>query len=171
MRKNVFGRRLRRDTNERKALFKGLMSALVLHDKIQTTEAKAKAIRSKIEKLVTKANKKGKAGRNLFQEYLTTPALEKLISDVAPRFAKRPGGYTRTTKLDRRVADNAPLVLMEWVEMATVEEPKKPTKRKNAKSKDESVEATVATDKKVKMKTAKKNVKKEEKELKKGAKK
>lgn len=170
MRKNIFGRRLRRDTNERKALFKGLMSALVLHDKIQTTEAKAKSIRSKIEKLVTKANKKGIAGRNLFQEYLTTPALEKLISDVAPRFAKRPGGYTRTTKLDRRVADNAPLVLMEWVEMGSVEEPKT-AKRKSAKGKEETIEATVATDKKAKTKTPKKKVKKEEKETKKGAKK
>ncbi len=63
MRKNVFGRKLKRDKNERKALFKSLMSALVLNERIKTSEAKAKAIRPEIEKLVTKAKKGGNAAK------------------------------------------------------------------------------------------------------------
>ena len=59
MKKNVFGRQFKRDKNERTALFKGLMSSLVLNDRIQTTEEKAKAIKGKIERLVTKARTYG----------------------------------------------------------------------------------------------------------------
>ena len=116
MRKRIFGRRLRRDANERKALFKGLMSALVLEEGIKTTEAKAKAIRGGVEKLVTKARSGSTAARSILERHLTPPAIEKMISDLALRFANRPGGYTRTVKLGYRVADNAPMVLIEWVE-------------------------------------------------------
>lgn len=116
MKKQVFGRRLKRDINERKALFKSLMSSLVLQERIKTTEAKAKAIRARIEKLVTEAKKKGEQAANLFGLYLSPVAIDKLISDVAPRFEKRSGGYTRILRLGSRFSDNASMVLMEWVE-------------------------------------------------------
>ena len=115
MHKKVFGRQLKRDSNERKALFKGLMSSLVLHGRIQTTQEKAKSIKGQIEKLVTRA-RKGSGVFNSLQKYLTTPSIKKLIEEVAPHFQNRPGGYTRIIRLGERFSDNASMVVLEWVE-------------------------------------------------------
>ncbi len=118
MKKQVFGRHFKRDANERKALFKNLLTSLVIEERITTTEAKAKAIRAKADKLVTKAKKGGvDAYRNLEPD-VRYDAVEKLIKTIAPRFTDRQGGYTRIIKVGRRVADNAPQVVMEWVVMA-----------------------------------------------------
>jgi len=115
MKKQVFGRHLKRDANERKALFKNLLTSLVIEERITTTQAKAKAIRSAADKLVTKAKKGGPdAYRNLAPD-IRYDAVEKLIKTIAPRFADRQGGYTRIVKVGRRVADNASQVVMEWV--------------------------------------------------------
>lgn len=116
MRKNVFGRQLKRDVNERRALFKGLMSSLVLHERIQTTEEKAKSIKSQVEKLVTKARVGGRSAESLIQPYLNSEAVKKMMTQVAPRFTDRKGGYTRIIRVGKRFNDNASLVLMEWVE-------------------------------------------------------
>jgi large subunit ribosomal protein L17 len=118
MKKHVFGRHFKRDANERKALFKNLLTSLIIEERITTTEAKAKAIRGRADKLVTKAKKGGPdAYRNLAPD-IRYDAVEKLIKTIAPRFADRQGGYTRIFKLGRRVADNAPQVVMEWVVLA-----------------------------------------------------
>lgn len=114
MRKRVFGRQLKRDTNERKALFKSLASSLVLRERIKTTEAKAKAVRGLIDTLVTSVKKKRKQSSLAFS--LTQPASEKLVQEVAPRFTNRKGGYTRIIRLGKRLSDNAQMVLLEWVE-------------------------------------------------------
>lgn len=116
MNKNIYGRHLKRDTNERKALFKSLMTALVLRERIQTTHEKAKAIRGSIEKLVTKAKKKGILAARELTPYLQKDAINKMISDIALRFVDRPGGYTRIVKLGHRFGDDAKVVVMEWVE-------------------------------------------------------
>lgn len=116
MRKNVFGRRFKRDIKERKALFKSLISSLVLQERIKTTEAKAKAIKGDVDKLITKVKKGKRNGRRFLAKSLSSQALEKLISKIAPRFKNRQGGYTRIIRLPKRVSDHAPLVLMEWVE-------------------------------------------------------
>ncbi|OGH37896.1 MAG: 50S ribosomal protein L17 [Candidatus Levybacteria bacterium RIFCSPLOWO2_01_FULL_38_21] len=116
MKKNVFGRRFKRDIKERKALFKSLMSSLVLKERIKTTEAKAKAIKGNIDKLITKVKKGEDNARRFLTKSLSPDALEKLISEVTPRFKNRQGGYTRIIKLPKRVSDHAPIVLMEWVE-------------------------------------------------------
>lgn len=127
MRKNLYGRQFKRDINERKALFKGLVSALVIHESIKTTEEKAKAIRGLAEKLVTKSRKEKFQANRLLQPYLTDPALKKMLSDIGPRFAKRPGGYTRIIKQQNRFSDNASMATIEWVEMTkTVSVAKKP---------------------------------------------
>jgi large subunit ribosomal protein L17 len=118
MKKNVFGRKFKRDKNERKALFKSLMSALVMSERIQTTEAKAKAIRPEMEKLVTKAKQGGNAAKLVIEKSLTRDAFLKIIKEIAPRFDKRQGGYTRLIKLGERFGDDAPVVVMEWTEMA-----------------------------------------------------
>lgn len=116
MRKNVFGRRLKRDTNERKALFKSLMSSLVVHERIKTTESKAKAIKGQVDKLVNKVKKNKSNPSSFLNLYLTHAAGEKLVTEIAPRFGTRTSGYTRLIRLGRRFSDNAQTVIMEWVE-------------------------------------------------------
>jgi len=118
MKKNVFGRKLKRDKNERKALFKSLMSSLVIHERIQTTEAKAKAIRAEVDKLVTKAKQGGNSANLVLEKSLSRPAFDKIIKEIGPRFSKRQGGYTRLIKLGKRFGDDAPVAILEWVEKA-----------------------------------------------------
>jgi large subunit ribosomal protein L17 len=146
MRKNVFGKQLSRDKNERAGLFKGLMSSLVLNESIKTTEAKAKAIKSEVEKLVTKAKKEERSARALLGKRLNPEAIEKMITGIAPRFKDRKGGYTRIVRLSKRFGDDAQVVLMEWVEKPVIEvvsvdkkqikdEPKKEEKKVSSKTK------------------------------------
>ena len=116
MKKNIFGRRFKRDTKQRKALFKSLISSLVLNERIRTTEAKAKAIKADVDKLITKVKKGEDTARRLLAKSLSPQALEKLISKITPRFQNRQSGYTRIIKLPKRVSDHASVVLMEWVE-------------------------------------------------------
>ena len=119
MRKQVFGRKFKRDANERKALLKGLMNDLIIKESITTTEEKAKAIKGAVEKLVTKAKIKGEAATAILQQYLTVAAMEKVLHDLALRFAERPGGYVRIIKLGKRFGDNANMAVIEWVEKTT----------------------------------------------------
>ena len=115
MRKNVFGRQFSRDTNQRKALFKSLISSLILDESIKTTLEKAKAIKGDVDKIVNKAKKGDNTLKvQLLQRSLGAEAMNKVIKDLAPRLSGRTSGYTRITKLGRRFSDNAPMVLMEW---------------------------------------------------------
>ncbi len=137
MRKNVFGRKLKRDTNERKALFKGLITSLVLYERIETTEAKAKAVRPTIEKLVTIVKKKGIVGKDRLRKYIASSAIDTFVTEVAPRFQSRNGGYTRIIKTGHRIKDNAPMALIEWVEgkVQNAEKEAKKTARRTRKEK------------------------------------
>jgi large subunit ribosomal protein L17 len=116
MRKNVFGRQFSRDTNERKSLFKSLISALILKESIKTTSEKAKAIKGDVDKLINKA-KRGdeKLAVQFLQRSLGIEAMTKVIKDLAPRLKDRTSGYTRIIKIGRRFSDNAEMVVMEWV--------------------------------------------------------
>ena len=117
MRKRIFGRRLKRDRNQRKALFRSLMGSLVLYGKIRTTEAKAKSIKGELEKMVTLAKNKEENARSLLMSRLPNErVVERIISEIAPKFATRPGGYTRIVKMGPRLKDGARMVLMSWVE-------------------------------------------------------
>ncbi|MDO8460984.1 MAG: 50S ribosomal protein L17 [bacterium] len=134
MRKNVFGRHLKRDTNERKALFKSLISSLVLYGKIKTTEEKAKAVKGQIDKIITRA-KKDKTGVNSkLARYLTSDALKKLIKEVVPSLTSRNSGYTRIIRLGERFSDAASTVILEWVDLDQIkssdEKEKKPIEEK-----------------------------------------
>ncbi len=155
MKKNVFGRNLKRDKNERTALFKSLMSSLVLSERIKTTEAKAKAIKPAIEKLVTKAKKNEQGAIKILQKNLSKPAFDKMLKDIAPRFSKRQGGYTRIIKLGKRFGDDAPLVVIEWTEEAKIIEILPPREEKKIKKVEKKEK------RQVKPKVAKKAVKKE----------
>lgn len=119
MRKNVFGRQFKRDTNERKALFKGLISSLILKESIKTTEEKAKAIKGSVDKIITKAKKGGNLARILSSD-ISDEALKKLINEVAPRFKERTSGYTKIAKLGRRFSDNASMVVVTLSETAVL---------------------------------------------------
>ena len=145
MRKQVFGRKFKRDKNERKALFKGLISAMILKGKIETTEEKAKAIKPDIEKLVTKAKKKD--AKRLLQSDLKPFEIDKMINVIAPGFKNRKGGYTRIIKNGVRFSDKASMAVIEWVEMEAVEV--KPEAKEEVKKK------TVKTEKKVAKKETK----------------
>lgn len=115
MRKNVFGRQFSRDTNQRKALFKSLISSLILQESIKTTLEKAKAIKGDVDKIVNKAKRgDSKLTVQLLQPHLGKEAMNKVIEDIAPRFADRTSGYTRLIKLERRFSDSAEMALMEW---------------------------------------------------------
>lgn len=152
MRKNVFGRQLSRDKNERKALFKNLMSSLVLNESIKTTESKAKAIKGEVDKLVAKARKEERLAKKLLEQSLFSKAVKKMISDIAPRFNGRNGGYTRIVRLGKRFGDDAQVVLMEWVEKSQISDIKSPPLAKATAGKQISRE-----DKKEKKKEVKKN--------------
>jgi large subunit ribosomal protein L17 len=138
MRKNVFGRQLKRDANERKALFKNLLTSLVMHDRIQTTEAKAKAIKGAADKLVTKAKKGGQHAYRMIEPQVNHNAVVKLLDDIAPRFTDRQGGYTRIIRGRRRIADNAQMVYLEWTEMPVVKAPVAKAKSGNKPAKTAS---------------------------------
>ena len=159
MRKNVFGRKLKRDKNERKALFKSLMSALVLNERIKTSEAKAKAIRPEIEKLVTKAKKGGNAAKLVIEKSLTRDAFEKIIKEIAPRFNKRQGGYVRLIKLGERFGDDAPMVVMEWTEVATAIVPVQSSTEAKAKKPEKAEKPAKKVAKKITKKVAAKKSK------------
>lgn len=166
MRKNVFGRQLKRDRNERKALFKSLASELVMHESIKTTEAKAKAVRPLVEKLITKARAGGLHAERHLRAYLVEPAVRRIIDEVAPRFAGRNGGYTRIIKMPNRLNDNAEVVMLEWVEKGTKVQSDKDAKKITAGENSTPVEDTsivegeVVTSKPVNKKTDKPTAKK-----------
>ena len=119
MRHQKQGRKLNRTTSHRKALMMNMASSLVLHKRIKTTDAKAKALRGYIERLVTYAKKDSVHGRRLIQQKLPGSRGKKianmLIHEIAPEFEDRNGGYTRITKLGNRKNDNAPVSLIEFV--------------------------------------------------------
>ncbi|MCJ7532226.1 MAG: 50S ribosomal protein L17 [Anaerolineales bacterium] len=124
MRHRVAGRKLGRSKDERVALRRILIKQLFEHERIRTTEAKAKAIRSQAEKLITLAkrgNQKGEAAmvhaRRLVAARLSDPKIvKKLFDDIAPRYVERQGGYTRILKLGLRQGDAAEMALIELVE-------------------------------------------------------
>lgn len=150
MRHNNSGRKFDRNTSSRKAMFRNLTANLVLNERIETTEAKAKELRRVAERLITKAIRLGEIsytpqeklsevdkGKRLATKRIISAFLprwgtsvakggetkkvdlvEKLMLDLAKRFAKRPGGYTRTVKMGQRRGDNAPLVIIEFVDQA-----------------------------------------------------
>src|SRR3989344_1169266 len=160
MRKNVFGRKLKRDIKERKALFKSLMSSLVLKERIKTTEAKAKAIKGDVDKLITKVKKNEDFARRFLTKSLSPEALETLIKKVVPRFKNRESGYTRIIRLGKRISDHAPMVIMEWVEKEVFEEAPKEVSKKRTLSHQDSRFAARRVGRKKRIKSGKRVSKK-----------
>ncbi len=117
MRHRVAGRHLGRDLDHRQSLFRNLITELFRHDRIRTTEAKAKAVQSEAEKLITIAKRQDVHARRQVAAVLTDDTVVKrLVDEVAPRYLERPGGYTRVVHLGQRQGDGAPMVQLSLVE-------------------------------------------------------
>lgn len=117
MRHNVMGRRLGRSKDQRKALFRNLTTELFRHNRIKTTEAKAKAIQPIVEKLVTLARRGDLHARRMAARELTDPSvLKKLFDEIGTNATNRPGGYTRIYKLGPRRGDAANMAIIELVD-------------------------------------------------------
>jgi len=116
MRHKVAGRKLGRSSAHRKALYRNLVTDLLNYEKITTTEAKAKEIRSLAERMIT-LGKEGELNsrRRALSFILDKKVTEKIFNELAPRYAERPGGYTRITKLGPRLGDGAPMAQIELV--------------------------------------------------------
>ena len=117
MRHHRAGRKLGRDSAHRKALYANLACSLIEHGRIRTTEAKAKAVKPFAEQMIT-LGKRGDlaARRQAISELRSQHVVRRLFDDVAPRFADRPGGYSRIVKLGQRQGDAADMVYLELVD-------------------------------------------------------
>ena len=122
MRHRVAGRRLKRSTSHRRALFRNLITELFRHRRIKTTEAKARAVRAEAEKLITVAKRSLEKEsdiherRQVLRTITDREVMQELFETIAPEYKDRPGGYTRIIKLGPRQGDAAPMVILELVE-------------------------------------------------------
>ena len=161
MRHNKNCNHLGRKAGHRKALLSNMASSLILHKRIETTVAKAKAVQQFVEPLVTKSKEDTTHSRRVVFSYLKQKdAVTELFRTVAPKIAERPGGYTRILKTGFRLGDGADMCIIELVDfndaytfgkVTTAEESKPKTRRsrKSAAKKTDAVEdATIVEEKK-----------------------
>jgi len=117
MRHKIAGRKLSRPTGHRRAMFRNLVTDLLNYEKITTTEAKAKEVRGLAEKMITLGKNGGlNSRRQALSFILDKKVTDKIFTELASKYAERPGGYTRIIKLGPRLGDNAPMVQLELVE-------------------------------------------------------
>jgi len=156
MRHNKNFNHLGRQAGHRKAMLSNMASSLILHKRIETTLAKAKAVRMFVEPLVTKSKEDTTHSRRVVFSYLKQKeAVTELFRTIAPKIAERPGGYTRILKTGFRLGDGADMCIIEFVDFnepytlgitpaATEAKPKTRRSRKSAAKKTDAVEdATV----------------------------
>ncbi len=134
------GRKLRRTASHRKALLRNMVSSLFEFEKIETTDAKAKELKKVADKMITWGKRGDLHARRLTLRVISNrKVVQKLFSDIAPRFKERNGGYTRIIKTGRRKGDNAPLSIIELIPQEEKKAPasggKKEGKKKSTKQK------------------------------------
>jgi large subunit ribosomal protein L17 len=141
MRHHLSGRQLSRNSSHRHALMRNMSVSLLRHETIRTTLPKAKELRRVVEPLITLGKTDQEANRRVaFSRLRDVAVVEKLFTDLGPRFKARPGGYTRILRMMPRPGDSAPMALMQLVDgpaPAAAEEPtetKKSTRRSKAKA-------------------------------------
>ena len=121
MRHRKAGRKLNRNSSHRRAMFRNMTASLIEHELIKTTLPKAKELRRVAEPLITLAKEDTVAKRRLaFSRLRDKAAVGKLFSEIAPRYAQRPGGYLRILKCGFRAGDNAPMAYVELVDRPAV---------------------------------------------------
>ena len=148
MRHNKAINHLGRKSGHRKALLANMATSLLLHKRIETTVAKAKALQVYVEPLITKSKDDSTHSRRVVFSYLKNKeAVTELFRTVAPKIADRPGGYTRVLKTGFRQGDGADMALIELVdfnEAALASAPKKAAKKTTRRSSKKAVEAPAA---------------------------
>jgi len=129
------GRKLGRNSEHRHAMFRNMVTSLILHGRIKTTDAKAKELRRYADRMITLGKQQTIAARRRARRYIRTDAaLARLFNELAPLFAQRAGGYTRITKIANRRGDAAPLSIVELTEQLVA--PTSGETSKDKKSKD-----------------------------------
>ena len=150
MRHNKAINHLGRKSGHRKALLANMATSLILNKRIQTTVAKAKALKMYVEPLITKSKEDSTHSRRVVFSYLKNKeAVTELFRTVAPKIADRPGGYTRVLKTGFRQGDGADMALIELVdfnEAALAAAPKKAAKKTTRRSSKKAVEAAPAVE-------------------------
>ena len=150
MRHNKAINHLGRKSGHRKAMLANMATSLILHKRIQTTVAKAKALKMYVEPLITKSKEDTTHSRRMVFSYLKNKeAVTDLFRTVAPKIADRPGGYTRVLKTGFRLGDGADMALIELVdfnEAALASAPKKAAKKTTRRSSKKAVEAAPAAE-------------------------
>ncbi len=150
MRHNKAINHLGRKSGHRKALLANMATSLILNKRIQTTVAKAKALKMYVEPLITKSKDDSTHSRRVVFSYLKNKeAVSELFRTVAPKIADRPGGYTRVLKTGFRQGDGADMALIELVdfnEAALASAPKKAAKKTTRRSSKKAVEAAPAAE-------------------------
>jgi large subunit ribosomal protein L17 len=133
MRHLVKGKKLRRNTAQRRALLRSLVTSFLEKERVRTTLAKAKAARPLAEKMITLAKKDTlHARRQALRFIYRRPVVKKLFEELGPRFSERPGGYTRIVKVEPRSGDGADMAVLELI---GTEYKKKAKKKKDIKEK------------------------------------
>lgn len=116
MRHRLSGRKLNRDTPHRKAMLRNLVKDLLVYESIRTTEARAKETRRSAERMITLGKDGSLHARRQALAFLNTKTVvAKVFDELGPRYATRPGGYTRILKIGRRVGDAAPMAKLELI--------------------------------------------------------
>jgi large subunit ribosomal protein L17 len=144
---------LGRKSAHRKAMLANMAASLIMHKRIKTTTAKAKALRSYVEPLITKSKEDSTHSRRVVFSYLQNKyAVSELFREVATKVAERPGGYTRILKMENRLGDNAEICVIELVDYnenmlkATEEEKEKTDKKRTRRSRRKSGDTTQKTE-------------------------
>ena len=116
MRHRKAGRKLGRTTSHRKAMLRNMVTSFLEHEKIVTTDAKAKEMRKVAEKMITLGKKNSLHARRQALSFIRDRAVvKKLFEELSPRYSKRAGGYSRIVKIGHRAGDNAPMSVVELV--------------------------------------------------------
>jgi large subunit ribosomal protein L17 len=162
MRHGYFGSNLSRSTDEKKRLMYGLMRDLILHERIRTTAAKAKAIQPTVDKLITRAKQGTEASyRRLLSDLPHADAVKKLVADSKDRFSGRTSGYTRIVRIGRRQGDDAYEVILSFVDEVKAVEVVAPAKKEEKAAPAKKAVAPKAEEPKTKAPARRKTVKSE----------
>jgi len=135
MRHRLSGRKLGRTTKHRDAMTRNMVTSLIDEERVRTTLAKAKEVRRHAERIITVGKRGTLHARRQAAAYLKTPAaVQKLMDTIGPRYADRPGGYTRILRLPPRVGDAAPMAILELVDRDTSREEARQERRRQRRA-------------------------------------
>ena len=152
MRHKLSYRKLNRTSEHRKALFKNMLNSLIKYEQITTTLPKAKELKPKIDKVITLGKKNNlSAKKNLFTQLQSKSSVDKLVKILSQRYEKRNGGYSRVIRAGYRFGDNAPLAVIELIDI-DFQAKKVAVKKKDQEKKKEPEAKNIESEKKKKSK-------------------